>query len=318
MSSRSLEIALVVAALLPIGCAAELAPRVIEPSTQPRPSTPTLEQLANLTYYDVITAEPVKLVDGRWEGAPFAEGGSERPVVELIREPIIFGDLNGDGTDDAAVLLAESSGGSGTRIWVSTVGVQLDRPTCFGSALVGDRPQIRSMRIDERGWIRLEVVDAGPRDPVCCPTKLWTKEWTLVEGKLMQVSALMGESLSVELIADREWTLTHFDMDEPAPPALPITARFESGKLLGSSGCNNYFAETTGRQPGIIAFGAVGSSRRACPPDVMSVEQEFLTRLGLVTRYGFWMGRLALFWQDGERSGTMLFTNSGTQEGGVP
>jgi heat shock protein HslJ len=286
-------------------------------STQPTPSTPTPEQLANLTYYDVIVAEPVELLDGHWVGPPFVEGGSERPMVELIREPVAFGDLNGDGADDAAVLLAESSGGSGTRIWVSTAGVLLDRPTCFGSALVGDRPQIRSMQIDKRGWIRLEVVDAGPRDPVCCPTKLWTKEWALVEGELMQVSALMGESLSVGLLAGQEWILTHFDVDEPVSPAPRITARFEAGELSGSSGCNSYFAETMGQQPGVIAFGAVGATRRACLPNVMSVEQKFLSRLGLVTRYGFRMGRLALFWQDGERSGAMLFTSSDTKDGEV-
>jgi len=278
---------------------------------EPRPpetttTTPTLEELANLTYYDIV-AEPVELKDGRWEGTSYTPDGASRPVVELLSDLHVFGDLNGDGIDDAAALLAENSGGSGTRIWVAAIGAPLGQVTNFGSALVGDRSQIRAMSMSGTGWIHLEVVEAGPDDAACCPTQLWTKEWALVEGQLKQVSALQEGTLSADVFGSGEWTMTHLSLGEAAPDQIPLTVQFEESRVVGSSGCNRYFADFVARDPGAIVFGDIGTTRRACPEEIMDVELRFQHQLRATTGYGFLLGKLALNWQDEGRSGTMLF-----------
>jgi heat shock protein HslJ len=276
-------------------------------------STPTREQLANMTY-EGIQGRSVELTDGRFLGEPFVEGGAARLSVELLDDMTAFGDLDGDGTDDAAVLLAESSGGSGTRVLLSVVGALSGEPASYGTALVGDRPQIRSTRISEQE-IRLELVDQGPEDPACCPTHFWTQQWALVEGKLTQISALMDGRLSVGALGEGDWVLTHLDIERPAPEQPEVTVRFEEGRVAGSSGCNSYFADLTESSPGVIELGPVGATRMACPPEAMELELRYLGRFSQVDRYGFWRGKLALTWRAEDGFGSFLFTPRSSSEG---
>ncbi|MCB0173146.1 MAG: LysM peptidoglycan-binding domain-containing protein, partial [Anaerolineae bacterium] len=74
----------------------------------------TIDQLANATYTGIYDDQEVTLTDGQYEGEPFVEGGASRPTVNFNPNDVAFGDLNGDGVEDAAVLLSENSGGSGT------------------------------------------------------------------------------------------------------------------------------------------------------------------------------------------------------------
>lgn len=275
--------------------------------------TPSREQLANMTY-DGIQGRSVELSDGHFLGEPSVEGGASRLSVELLDEMTAFGDLDGDGADDAAVLLAESSGGSGTRILLSVVSARSGEPASHGTALVGDRPQIRSMDVSDR-VIRLELVGRGPEDPACCPTHFWTQEWALVEGELKQISALMEGRLSLEALGAGDWVLTHLDIEKPAPEQPEITVRFKGGRVAGASGCNSYFADLTERSPGVIELGPLGRTRMACPPEAMELESRFLGRLGQVDRYGFWRGKLALTWQAEDGFGSFLFTPRSSPEG---
>ena len=256
--------------------------------------TPTVEQFRSLTYYD-IAPEPVELRDGHWVGSPFVEGSHDRLVVDLVEELIDFGDLNGDGVDDAAVLLTASSAATADSLWVAAVGAPLGQPSNYGSAPVGERTQIRSMAITENGWIRMEVVDGPPGKP---PEQLWIKEWALVEGNLMQVSALVVEPLSTAVLRGVDWVLS----GEPQ-----VTARFEEGQITGSSGCNSYFADFSGGEPGRIRIGEIAGTRKACPPPTLELEKTVLTRLRASTGYGFHMGKLALSWEESDQSGTLLF-----------
>ena len=69
--------------------------------TQAAPST---DELANATF-EGIHDQPVALADGSWEGEPFEPGAASRPAVGLVRHFWMGGDLNGDGTEEAVVLL---------------------------------------------------------------------------------------------------------------------------------------------------------------------------------------------------------------------
>jgi hypothetical protein len=152
-------------------------------SSSPEPLT--IESLQNAEYQGIYP-EAVQLVDGRYEGEPFQEDGASRPMVIFI-EPTAFGDLDGDGVADAAVLLVENSGGSGAFIYLAAVLNQDGEPNNQTTALLGDRVQVESLKI-ETGQIQIEMLTHGPDDPLCCPTQETAASYTLEALELIQFS----------------------------------------------------------------------------------------------------------------------------------
>jgi hypothetical protein len=153
-------------------------------------SAPTLEELKNATYNGFKGHHgPVTLADGRWEGKPYVEGGASRPEVYFVRDFRLIGDVNGDGTDEAVVLLGESSGGTGQNIYLAVVDRKNGKLENVASTLVGDRIQIREARIEE-GRIFLDLLQAGPGDAACCPGELATRGWELTAQRAERVLCL--------------------------------------------------------------------------------------------------------------------------------
>jgi len=103
-------------------------------SSETAGGAPTAFELAHATYTGIMDA-PVTLIDGRWEGEPFVEGGASRPTVGLVDHFILTGDLDEDGLDEAVALLWESSGGSGNRLFLAAVSSGEDVVTNLGTAL---------------------------------------------------------------------------------------------------------------------------------------------------------------------------------------
>lgn len=142
--------------------------------------------LQNATYAGIYD-DPVQLHDGRYEGEPFVAGGASRPTVTLATSAAAYGDLTGDGVDEAAVILAESSGGSGTFIYLAVVGLAEGAPRNLATALLGDRVQVEELAIAD-GQLILQVMRAGPRAPACCPEEALTQKWALEGGELVLVA----------------------------------------------------------------------------------------------------------------------------------
>lgn len=248
------------------------------------------------------------LVDGRWEGEPFVEGGASRPAVYLARNVHLTGDLDGDGSDEAVVLLGESSGGTGEYIYLAVVERVDGRLSNRATALVGDRVQIRDAMIEDRRIV-LEVLQAGPEDAMCCPGELASRVWEMGGKGVREIlPATQHGRLSLSTIAGTEWVLRSWAWDEPAPLEPQVTLVFEDGRLAGSAGCNRYFAAAeTGASPGDVSVGPAGSTRRACPDPIMAVEDRFLRQLGGVRKFGFMTAQLALTYESNGSRGTMLF-----------
>jgi len=133
-----------------------------------------------------IYQDPVQLTNGTYEGEPFVEGGASRPTVTFI-EPHAIGDLNGDGVDDAAVLLVENSGGSGSFVYLAAILNQEGTPENAGTVLLGDRAQVQSLTIAD-GQISVTMVTHGPDDPMCCPTQEVQQTYELQDNELVQTS----------------------------------------------------------------------------------------------------------------------------------
>lgn len=269
---------------------------------------PTLEELKNATYHGLEAPDGAfELADGTWEGEPFVEQGSSRPRVSFADDFRVLGDLDGDGADEAVVVLAQSAGGSGTFNYLAVVARGEDGGLeNVATVALGDRVQIRQARI-EGGQVVVDAVRAGPDDAACCPGEMVRWGWRLTEGSLEQVTAETTGRLSLDALAGSEWVLRRFDSAEPAPAEPEVTLRYLDGRLAGSSGCNRYSAPASpGEIPGDLSVGVTIGTRMACPEPVASVEDRFLAQLGGVVKYGFMLGELALTYKTDDRIGTML------------
>jgi hypothetical protein len=81
---------------------------------------PTLAEIGPATIVGIYD-EPVLLFDGIYEGERFDEGGSSRRRVELL-DHHASGELTASPGDETAVFLSESSGGSGTLLYLARIG----------------------------------------------------------------------------------------------------------------------------------------------------------------------------------------------------
>jgi heat shock protein HslJ len=271
---------------------------------------PTLKEIKNASYSGIEGLKgSVKLVDGRWKGRPYKKGSASRPVVSLIGDFRITGDLDGDGTDDAVVLLNYAPGGTGQLLHLALMARKKGKIQNLATALIGDRVQIRDVRIEQKR-IFVDVIQAGPKDAMCCPGEVTTREWTLEPGgKLNRYTVTAKPArLTLETIGNTEWILRSWDSKQPARTRPAVTLIFKDGRFTGSSGCNNYFAPAKdGKIPGDVEVGAVGTTRKSCPDNEMSVERRFLEQLVRVRKFGFLVTQLALSWEKDGVWKTMLF-----------
>jgi uncharacterized membrane protein len=80
-----------------------------------------------------------------------------------------FGDLDGNGSKDAAVVLVTDPGGSGTFFDLAVLSEREGAPENVASQALGDRVDLRQLTI-EGGRIIVDMVTHGPNDPMCCPS----------------------------------------------------------------------------------------------------------------------------------------------------
>ena len=101
------------------------------------------------------------------------------------QDPLAFGDLNGDGVDDAVVLLLLIDGNAAHR-YLAAVFNENGTPRHIASAFLGLSIGIDSVAIED-GVVTLQTKQLGTNDPNCCPTKevvatfrLADNEWQLL------------------------------------------------------------------------------------------------------------------------------------------
>ena len=256
------------------------------PGAGPQPAPEGLSQgeLANATYQGIYE-EPVTLTDGKYEGEPFVEGGASRPTVIFIPDPVAYGDLNGDGQDDAVVLLAENSGGSGTFVYLAAVANQDSQPVNMATTLLGDRVQVNSITIPDNQMV-VDMVQAGPDDPMCCPSQQVIKTYELQGDQLVEISSqeVTGGAQAAGTLEGSSWILTSLNGTEPLPETT-ITASFgEDGTLNGTNGCNRYGAayQVDGDN---IAINLGPTTMMACPDPVMKQADDYMAALASAVTY---------------------------------
>lgn len=162
----------------------------------------TVELLQNSTYSVPPYQRVVNLTNGQYEGGT----GNDYLKVSLLPQ-VAFGDLNGDGTTDAAILLASNGGGSGT--FVSLIAI-LDQNGSLvqvsSSDFIDDRPVIESLAIQDSRII-LKGLIHGPNDTQVAPTLAVTQTYSFTQGNLWLVC---------QVIRNEDGSETSIDIASPA------------------------------------------------------------------------------------------------------
>ena len=103
--------------------------------------------------------------------------------VQLIASAT--GDLDGDDRADAAVVLASTTGGTGTFVDLFALLDHDDGALSRGPASLGDRVKVDSIRVSNRA-IHLHLLTHGPDDALCCPTQHVVETFVLHADTLMR------------------------------------------------------------------------------------------------------------------------------------
>lgn len=130
-------------------------------------------EIANATINGTEYA-PVTLRDGTWEGEPWVEGGASRPRVGLANDFILRGDIDGDGVDEAVVIVWQNSGGSGTFNYIALMDEDENGMQNTATTPLGDRVKVLGGSIQEN-LLELQVIEHDEDDPACCPTRETTR-----------------------------------------------------------------------------------------------------------------------------------------------
>jgi hypothetical protein len=146
-------------------------------------------RLKNLTYHAPQFDQTVALKDGNYQGGE----GATYLSVSLYAQTA-FGDLNGDGADDAAVLLAENGGGSGVFVSLVAVLNRVGQPVQSGAVYIDDRPVITGLDIQD-GSIALKAVIHQMDDPMVSPSLPVTQTYRL-EGDVLRLIRLTSQTAS--------------------------------------------------------------------------------------------------------------------------
>jgi len=298
--------ALTSALLALAGCGGKEAPDPVAARASGPPPTPTLEQLKGATVAGVFD-RAVTLTNGQHDGPPAAPGAASHPTLMLWDTAVVFGDVDGAPGSEAVAMLSSNSGGSGEFVYVAVFGVQDGRLLNLGTAEVGDRTKLQNLWL-QGGKVVMDVVEAGPKDPACCPTQLARKTYALEGGTLKQSKSEVLGTLTMGTLAANEWQLASIDgQPPPAGAKLPVI-HFERDTIRGFSGCNRFTAPIKETAPGVIEVGPSAATRMACPGPEMDLERKFLAELGQVNGYTFLAGRLALTWTGKDGGGILLFS----------
>jgi hypothetical protein len=157
----------------------------LHPTSIPGTATPSpdyVTRIRNAEYQLTATGSPrlIQLTDGRFEqGAP----GSDEYISITVTDFTARGDLDGDGLEEYAALVAENYGGTGVFVFL-VVFSDVDGRLIFQTSIgVDDRPQPNELSISNRE-VFLDVTVHRADEPMCCPTLKSARHYRLVNNQL--------------------------------------------------------------------------------------------------------------------------------------
>ncbi len=126
---------------------------------------------ANATFY--FDDGPIKLKNGK---VSLNITGSAISVdTNLAKEPVAYGDINGDGKNDAVIILSQDGGGSGIFVYLAAYVSGNVEYKGSNAVFIGDRISPESITVLKSGLVTFEYLDRDEKDPMTTEPTLLRK-----------------------------------------------------------------------------------------------------------------------------------------------
>jgi heat shock protein HslJ len=240
-----------------------------------------------------------------------SEGGSaSSESLQLFGEPV-YGDLNGDGKNDAAVLLVYNPGGSGTFYYAALILSKVASYSVTNSLFLGDRVAPQTVNIiDGRAVYNYAERKAG--EPMTTQPSVGRSMYVHIDQTTGQIGELV-QNFEGEADPNRmslgmkkwEWisTLTNDGtVTKPKKSGIFTITFGNDGRVSISTDCNTMGGTYTTKDK-TLTFGPLMSTRMYCEG---SQETQFAKNMEQVAEY-FFSNKGELMLELKFDSGTMIF-----------
>jgi len=147
-----------------------------------KPGAPSAKNPGQACYF--IEKQEVCLNNGQFEAA--AGPGAASKIKTMIFGQPVFGDLDRDGGQDAAMLLTQDSGGSGTFYYVAAALNRHGTYTGTNAIFLGDRISPQNIVI-QNGMIIANYADRKPEEPMTTPPSMGITKYITVKDNQLKV-----------------------------------------------------------------------------------------------------------------------------------
>ena len=262
---------------------------------------PAAALLANAEYRLTSVPGVVRLRDGHFQVS--TAPGSAGDIAVTLTPHVATGELRGRSV--AAAVLVASTGGTGSFYDLAVVVTEADEPKNLATIFLGDRIRVQSLAVRENEIV-VDLIRAGPRDPLCCPTQRVVEHYRLEDARLIRVAVQDVAPPDPRLLGSA-WTLKSMVRSDRDVVQVTQGGRYTlqlkpDWTVQVQADCNgaggNYRLDGTA-----LEIHITHTTLAACPPD--SLSDHYLRMLGMVAGYGFENESLRLTLQ--EHGGALSF-----------
>ncbi len=273
----------------------------------PGVNAPLTTDVKNSIY--IIDGQTFTLVNGKTE-KDIAPGSATKHTVSIFGEPV-YGDLNKDGKDDAAVMLVSNPGGSGTFYYAVLAIATGSSYTTTNTLILGDRIAPQTVEIHD-GRAVFNYAERRASEPMSTQPSMGKSLWIHYDMKTGQIGEWVkdfeGEADTKRMSLDmKKWVWIKTQMNDgtvttpKAEGKFTLTFNKDSSVSVGTD-CNSMGGKYT-TKGNTLTFSQMMSTMMYCDG---SQEQEFSSKLNEVGSYLF-TSKGELILEIKMDSGTMIF-----------
>lgn len=145
---------------------------------------PSVFDPLNATY--TIDGQLVALANGKAE-IEAAPGSATKITTTAFGQPT-SGDLNNDGRADAALILVQNTGGSGTFYYVAAAINTASGARGTNAVLLGDRVAPQNVEV-KNGQVIANYADRKPREPMTTMPSVGVSMYLIYDGSMLKTSS---------------------------------------------------------------------------------------------------------------------------------